>query len=105
MRPRVIERIYKLQNRSRNLGWGTAEYKPLMKTMSKDVVSQWVIVVGHNYHKTMRTMFLEETERGLVLYEEVDNRLDGAVLCSGDEDDVMHKIVERLKVWFPEVRA
>lgn len=105
---RLIERIRKIQNGTRNLGWGADMFKPIVVIDSDEVESQAIVTLGHNVYKTIKVLFLEKYNNGFYrVYEVVDKDLreSEVILTFGEEDDVIKTLITKLKEWFPEVRA
>lgn len=105
---KVIERIRKIQNKTKNLGWGVAEYSPFMDLkVKRQTESQWVIVVGHNVYRKVHTLFLEVFKNGSYsLSETTSSRKVGDYLCDRvSADTLVNALCRSLKAWYPELNA
>lgn len=104
---KIIERIRKIQNGTQNLGWGVTEYSPKMDLKALErTESQWVIVVGHNVHRKIRTLFLEVFIDGTYSLSVVDGTAKGRYLCDKLNDEgLISCLIHCLKDWYPEVRG
>lgn len=103
----VLSRIKKIQNTTKNIGWGTANYFPLMDLKeTKNTDSQWVIVVGHNVYRKIHTMFLEVFKNGKYSLSVMTNRNTvGEFLAeSVDEEELIQVVCRVLRTWYPEKR-
>lgn len=102
----LIYRIRRIQNGTKNIGWGVSEYCPLMnlqKTSKTD--SQYVIVVGHNVHRKIHTLFLEcFSDETFSLSVMTKHNTVGEYLADCvSEEGIIVALCEALKTWFPEI--
>lgn len=101
----LLTRLKKIHNTTNNLGWGSCDYSPLMKTEREDTECQSVVVVGHNVYKTIYTLFIEKFNDGVfrVRVMTEGNKLDEIIAVSDDTGVVVSKVIEKLKKWFPKI--
>lgn len=113
--PRLLERIEKLQNSTKNLGWGHCVLDPKLEMTEETLKAeqQFLIVCGHSHYRVVKTLVLEvyakqegesETYYGLFTDSVTKDKFD-VLLAYGGEDFCMSKMIETLKSWFPEVRV
>lgn len=103
--PKLLERVEKLQNTTRNLGWGHCVLDPMLSTSEEvlKVEEQYLVVCGHSHYRTVKTLVLEvyaDGKYGIFTDSETKDKFD-VILCFGDEDFCMQKMIEALKTWFP----
>ena len=104
---KLLERIKKIQNSKKQLGWGVCFLEPVvvLKKTCFEPKAQAVVVCGHSYYKTVRTLILnvyhenDKTEFS-VLVDNAEHKFD-EFLAYGSEDFVIEKIKCVLKEWFP----
>lgn len=101
----LLDRIRKIQNGTKNIGWGIAEYSPLMNLYENNKTdSQYVIVVGHNVYRKNFTMFLEVFVDGKSSLSVMKNGSIGDYIVDKvNEDDLIKSLCQTLKSWFPEI--
>ena len=101
----LLDRIRKIQNGTKNIGWGIAEYSPIMDLAENERTdSQYVIVVGHNIYRKIYTMFLEEfVDRKCSLSVIKYNHTGDYIVDKVNEDDLIKSLCQTLKSWFPEI--
>lgn len=93
--PTLISRIERLQNSSKNLNWGH----------HKNEDDLWILCCGHNYYNKTLTLTVR-IENPLFYTVRSDNcKGDYKFLCYGNEDEVIHWIIEHLKEIYPEIRS
>lgn len=103
----LIRRLTRIHNSTNNVGWGVSEYSPIMDTDHRKckVVSQSVLVVGHNVYRKTYTMFVEEFEDGMYrVFLVRDNKPDMVIALDSNRDVIVTNIIGKLKEWFPEIR-
>lgn len=108
--PNFLKRVEHIQNGTKNVGWGYCELTPKLEkkpTSKLDPVEQYVLVCGHNYHRKIKTLLVEFYEDGRIgLFSDVNARDEfDLLLFIGDEEEAIKKVINLLKIWFPEVRA
>lgn len=101
----LLDRIRKIQNGTKNIGWGIAEYSPIMDLGENERTdSQYVIVVGHNVYRKNFTMFLEVFVDGKFSLSFLKNgRIGDYIVDKVNEDDLIKSLCQALKSWFPEI--
>lgn len=92
--PKLITRLEKLQNSSKNLSWG--------HSLNEDNV--WVLCCGHNVHKKILTLLVRENEGRYVVESDNCKCSEYSYLCLGKEDTVVYRVIELLKEVFPEIK-
>lgn len=105
---KIIKRVQNIQNKTKNLGWGIAKYSPLMNLGSvENTESQFIITVGHNVHRKIKTLFLEVYKTKKYSLSIITNQHKvGDYLCLNvNEDEVIKCLIKALKAWFPEISA
>lgn len=104
---KVLERIQKIQNSSRNIGWGVSNFTPMLRSdRLPQIHEQWVIVVGHNIYHHVKTMILEVLSDGKYNLSLADNFDSGKFIAENvDEDGLISALCGSLKNWFPEIRC
>ena len=102
----LLTRLKKIHNSTNNIGWGSCDYSPLMKTDREDTECQSVVVVGHNVYKMIYTLFIEKFSDGVFRVRVMTdgNKFDEIIAVSDDVGDIVNKVIEKLKKWFPEIR-
>lgn len=101
----LIGRLMNIHNSTNNIGWGVSEYSPLMRTGDQSAERQCVLVVGHNVYKKIYTMFVEmRSNASYCVYLVKDNKPDEVIVLTDSQDEVIKKIIAKLKEWFPEKR-
>lgn len=107
--PNCLKRIERIQNTTKNLGWGMSELVPMLDrkmTGGLSPVCQYVVTVGHSYHKVVKTLvfeFYSDGRCGIYSDANVKDKFD-ILLFIGEEDKAVEKVINLLKIWFPEVR-
>ncbi len=101
----LLDRIRKIQNGTKNIGWGIAEYSPIMDLAENERTdSQYVIVVGHNIYRKIYTMFLEVFVDGKCSLSVIKyNHTGDYIVDKVNEDDLIKSLCQTLKSWFPEI--
>lgn len=103
----LISRIKSIHNSTNNIGWGSCEYSPMMQTgMLDSTESQCVVVVGHNVHRSIYTLFIEKFTNGVFRVSTLtkDSQVDEVISIDNDRSVIINEIIVRLKQWFPEIR-
>lgn len=103
----LVSRIKSIHNSTDNIGWGSCEYTPMMRTERlNDTECQCIVVVGHNVHRTIHTLFIEKFTDGVFRVSTLtdSNRVDEIISIDNDRNAVIREIIARLKQWFPEIR-
>lgn len=101
----LIGRLMNIHNSTNNIGWGVSEFSPLMKSGDLSAERQCVLVVGHNVYKKIYTMLVEvRSNASYCVYLVKDNKPDEVIVLTDSQDEVIKKIIAKLKEWFPEKR-
>ena len=92
--PKIITRLEKLQNSSKNLKWGHALCDE----------NRWVLCCGHNMYRKTLTLLVREQNGNFVVDSDDCENGNYDFLCLGDEDTIIQKVILHLKEIFPELR-
>lgn len=103
---KLIERIESLNNTQHSLGWGHSDFVPVIEKNRGKLKRQVCVALGHKIYKVVHFLIIEELEGDVFRLSVMDGNAlpDTSVIESKKADDLLKKVVELLKAWYPEIR-